>query len=196
MKSGFDSIKDIAEFFSYIVTTISLIGLWVTFILSRKQIHFSTMEKCINDFREIMKYSSDSPDEIDAKQYIDLVNEELFYLENNYLPLEVAIEWIDGMIDFLPFSLLKSHEFQKSETFKKINTTENANELLKNYPRVMKVIQLNDNICFNKIHLEVGDEKNRQGRREERDKLIFCMISKLNISFFIKLKFKRAIACR
>lgn len=38
-----------------------------------------------------------------SHEYIEFVNEEFFYLENDYLPLQVGIEWIDGMIDYLPF---------------------------------------------------------------------------------------------
>ena len=35
-------------------------------------------------------------------EYIDLVNEELFYFQNGFLPRVVAEEWLDGMIDMIP----------------------------------------------------------------------------------------------
>jgi hypothetical protein len=36
------------------------------------------------------------------KRYVDLCNEQLFYLWAKCLPDEVADEWLDGMIAFLP----------------------------------------------------------------------------------------------
>jgi hypothetical protein len=33
---------------------------------------------------------------------MDLCNEELFYFQQRYLRREVALEWIEGMIQFLP----------------------------------------------------------------------------------------------
>lgn len=35
-------------------------------------------------------------------RYVDLVNEEIFYMQHKYLPDEICLEWIDGIIDFLP----------------------------------------------------------------------------------------------
>jgi hypothetical protein len=84
MDLGINTGKDIAEFISYIVTSLSLVGILLTYIWSKKQIHFSTMEKCINDFRNILQLKDEKNKEDLAWQYIDLVNEEFFYLEKNY----------------------------------------------------------------------------------------------------------------
>lgn len=51
MESGVKNFKDFAEIISYCVTAISLLGLWATYIFSKKQIHFTTMEKCVANFR-------------------------------------------------------------------------------------------------------------------------------------------------
>ena len=193
MGSGLESIKDYVEFLSYIVTSLTLIGLWTTFALSRKQIHFSAMEKCINDFREIDKSSNSTDQNSLAKQYIELVNEEFFYLKNNYLPIEVSVEWVDGMIDYLPF-IQKTGEFHKSKELNAFSDKQATNNLLRNYPRVRKVIQLEEHIDFEKL-LEMDDEKSDQVRKE-RDKLIFSMISNLNIGFWTKRRLKSAIGNR
>jgi hypothetical protein len=37
-----------------------------------------------------------------VRQYLDLCNEELFYFQNRYLPTEVEVEWLDGMLEFIP----------------------------------------------------------------------------------------------
>ena len=102
MEFGVKSYKDLLEFISYIFTSLSLIGILVAYIFSKKQIHFTVMQKCISDFREISRQKGSFDKEI-LSQYFELVNEEFFYTENNYLPIKVAIEWVDGMIDYLPF---------------------------------------------------------------------------------------------
>jgi len=195
MNSGINSCKDFAEFVSYIVITISLFGLWVSYLLSRRQIHFSVMEKCIKDFRDFDKSTSKLSELNRAKQYIELINEEFFYLENNYLPFVVSVEWIDGMIDYLPF-ILKNGEFKKSKDLKEFDTIEKTNKLLINYPRIRKVIQLNKLVNYDRIYLEVDNEEKRLLRRNERDKLIYYIISNLNIGYVTKCRLKRIIPKR
>ena len=167
MNSGINSCKDFAEFVSYIVITISLFGLWVSYLLSRRQIHFSVMEKCIKDFRDFDKSTSKLSELNRAKQYIELINEEFFYLENNYLPFVVSVEWIDGMIDYLPF-ILKNGEFKKSKDLKEFDTIEKTNKLLTNYPRIRKVIQLNKLVNYDRIYLEVDNEEKRLLKKRKR----------------------------
>ena len=195
MNSGINSCKDVAEFISYIVIIISLLGLWVTYLLSKRQIHFSVMEKCIKDFRDYEKGASELSELNRAKHYIELINEEFFYMENKYLPLVVSIEWIDGMIDYLPF-VMENDAFIKSNDLKGFDSIEKTNILLKNYPRIRKVIQINSVLKFELIHSEVDDENKRGLRRKERDKLIFFIISNLNIRITTKWCLKRIIAKR
>jgi hypothetical protein len=195
MNSGINSCKDFAEFVSYIVIIISLFGLWVSYLLSKRQIHFSVMEKCIRDFRDFEKSASKLSELNRAKQYIELINEEFFYLENNYLPVVVSIEWIDGMIDYLPF-ILGNGKFIKSNDLKELDSIEKTNKLLKNYPRVRKVIQINTSINFEWIHLAVDDESKRQLRQKERDKLIFSMITNLKNGYVTRLRLKKTISSR
>jgi len=155
------------------------------------------MTKCINDFREIEKEKLNRSDDIIAKNYIDLVNEEFFYVENSYLPLEVSIEWVDGMIDYLPFISIEG-EFRKSESFKIFDNLNTTNKLLMNYPRVFKAIKLRCEINFESIHsnITIEDEGAQKLRKLERDKLIFQMISNLNIGRLTRLTLKRTISQR
>ena len=46
-------LQDLLEIVSYLVTSVSLIGLWYAYIFSKKQIHFTAMDKCIKEFRQI-----------------------------------------------------------------------------------------------------------------------------------------------
>lgn len=195
MDSGINTGKDIAEFLSYLITSFSLIGLWITYALSKKQIHFSTMEKCTNDFRNVVLLKDEKTQEDLIWQYIDLVNEEFFYLEKNYLPLEVCIEWIDGMIDYLPFYNADG-KFENSENFPLLNDQSFAKIVMANYPRILRVIQLKKKIDFEAIRISPLTEENRQIRFEERNKLILLMISSLKISFWNKKFLRRKVARR
>ncbi|MDP1726945.1 MAG: hypothetical protein Q8M15_09195 [Bacteroidota bacterium] len=180
MDWGLKSYKDIAEFASYLVTSLSLMGLFIVYRFSKKQIHFSTMEKCINDFKELDNLDSKASQK-DIMKYIELVNEEFFYLENGYLQAAVAIEWIDGMIDFLPF-LDKSGNI-KNQRFELMVSGEVVNTYLINYPRVLNSIKLKTEIDFDKIHSSSFAE-----RKNERDKLITQIVSNLKLSRFALLK--------
>jgi hypothetical protein len=162
-------------------------------LISKKQIHFATMGKCISDFREFMKPTNLPYDEI-VEQYVDLVNEEFFYLENKYLPIDITIEWVDGMIDFLPF-FDKNGNYINSQYWPALTQAETI-RILNNYPRVLKSIQLKKTIDFSLIHLEILDNIDREKRKQERNKLIYEMISKLKISWWRKCRLEINIASR
>jgi hypothetical protein len=188
MENGIVTYKDLAEIISYIITSFSLIGLWIAYVLSKKQIHFTAMDKCINNYRNWMKFSDSPLDEI-ALEYIELVNEEFFYLENNYLPIEVCEEWIDGMIGFLPF-YTNDNEFIKSNLLEGLENEEWTNNILYEYPRVFKAIKLKKEIDFEKIKLGIIDKDNREIRKREREKLIYQIMTNLNISLSMRLRLK------
>lgn len=193
MESGIFNFKDLVEIISYFVTTISLLGLWATYIFSKKQIHFTTMEKCVSNFREISKWKG-MPCDISA-EYIEFVSEEFFYLENDYLPLKVSIEWIDGMIDYLPF-YDKNKVFIESNRLDTLKDQNNTVRLLRDYPRIRKAIQMRQEIDFKIVHISIENENDREKRRQERDKIIYSVIKNLNISWWKKINLKRKIANR
>lgn len=105
MPSGIDNLKDLLEVISFIATVIG--GIAILFAVrdystNRKQLNLSALESCITRFREnFIHLNHQSPEPL-VVEYIDLVNEELFYFQNRYLPKAVAREWIDGMIDAIP----------------------------------------------------------------------------------------------
>ena len=193
MEYGIENFKDLAEFISYCVTVIALLGLWATYHFSKKQIHFSVMEKCINNYRDMTKWTGLQCDF--SRDYIELVNEEFFYLENNYIPIEVGIEWIDGMIDYLPFFELNK-KFIESKRLELLKDKGSAKKILHDYPRVIKALQLSSDIDFDKIHLSIENKKDRKERRKERDKLIYDIMSNLKIGRWNKIKLQHKIAKR
>ena len=92
MQTGIENIKDLAELISYVIASVSLIGIWIAYAHSKKQIHFSAMDKFVKDFRDFQISGSDLEDER-ALEYIELVNEEFFYMENGYLPIELWLSF-------------------------------------------------------------------------------------------------------
>lgn len=187
MDSGINTWKEIFEIVCGLVTIFSLIGIWYSYTFSKKQIHFSTINKCINDFRDLIR-NIDLNTEKAGFQYIDLVNEEFFYLEKGYLPLEISIEWIDGMIDHLPF-ITADGTFRGNNKIRYFETELSTNVLIYEYPRVYKTIKLTELIDFEKIYLIPVSDENLKMRRLERNKLILFMISNLDLS---KSKKRRA----
>jgi hypothetical protein len=193
MEFGIKNIKDLAEIISYCVTTISLLGLWATYVFSKKQIHFATMETCIANFREITKFTGMSNDF--SSEYVEFVNEEFFYIENDYLPLDVGIEWIDGMIDYLPF-YDKNKVFIESTRLTALKDKNATIKILHSYPRVRKAIQLSEKINFEIVHLSVENKDDREKRRKERDKIIYNVLKNLKIEWRKKICLKKKIASR
>lgn len=105
MPWGIDNLKDLLEVVSFIATVIG--GIAILFAVrdystNRKQLNLSVMESAIDRFRtHFIHLSHQSPEPL-VIEYIDLVNEELFYFQHDFLPKVVAREWIDGMIDLMP----------------------------------------------------------------------------------------------
>ena len=193
MELGINNFKDFAETVSYCVTTISLLGLWAAYSSSKKQIHFATMEKCVSNFKKITKRSGVPVDK--SAEYIEFVSEELFYFENGYLPLAVSIEWIDGMIDYLPF-YDKDKAFIASNRLDPLKSQDQAIKLLQDYPRIRKAIQMREAIDFEIVHISIENETDREKRRQERDKIIYAVIMNLKISWLRKARLKQKIAGR
>ena len=193
MEFGINNFKDFVETISYGVTTVSLLGLWATYISSKKQIHFTTMEKCVSNFKEIIKCSGSQSDK--SAEYIEFVSEELFYFENGYLPLAVSIEWIDGMIDYLPF-YDKNKVFIKSNRLDSLKNQDQTIRHLRDYPRIRKAIQMREEIDFEIAHVSIENENDREMRRQERDKIIYTVIMNLNIGWWKKFRLRQKIANR
>lgn len=108
------------------------------------------MEKCVSNFKEITKFTHVPCDK--SAEYIEFVSEELFYFENGYLPLTVSIEWIDGMIDYLPF-YDKNKVFIKSNRLDSLKNQDDTIRLLRDYLRIRKAIQMQQEIDFEIAHV-------------------------------------------
>lgn len=104
------------EAYASLFAGMALIGIPVTWLALRKEtkaLHHTVMISCIGRFQDIvddLAAIAKLAEGIDltadqqgvVRQYLDLCNEELFYFQNRYLPTEVEVEWLDGMLEFIP----------------------------------------------------------------------------------------------
>ena len=105
MELGIENLKDGLEVVSFMATLIGGIAILFAvrdYSINRKQLNLSALESCISRYREKFLMMNNQSSEQLVTEYIDLVNEELFYFEHQFLPKQVAEEWLDGMIDHLP----------------------------------------------------------------------------------------------
>jgi hypothetical protein len=102
-KVTIENIRDTVQTFAIVVGSLSLVVATVAYLLSRRGLQFNVMIACINRFQELLpSLDDDDVTERDVLRYMDLCNEELFYFQKKYLRKEVALEWIEGMLHFLP----------------------------------------------------------------------------------------------
>ena len=98
-----ENVRDAVQTFAVLAGSLSLVTATIAYLLSRKSLQFSVMIACIERFQDLLpSLDSDEVAERDVLRYLDLCNEELFYFKQRYLRNEVALEWIDGMVRFLP----------------------------------------------------------------------------------------------
>jgi hypothetical protein len=82
----------------------------ITLKFQKKEVHFSTVQKCIDDHRDILRNQQrckTNPNEVNeqlilVRDHLGLVNEELFYMKNGYLPRKLSKDWLMHMINFIP----------------------------------------------------------------------------------------------
>ena len=137
-------------------------------IINRKQLHLSTITKCIDSFRALGGIKRDTTDLEIIKEYVDIVNEELFYFQHKYIPKEVSKEWIDGMIDYLPITNTKFDILNQEHCIEYL--ANNRKDFLRDYPRIQNAFEVRGKYNFRLIYSV--DEKERLMRVEERKKLI------------------------
>ena len=160
-----DNWMEVTSVISNIATAIGVIVIlfaFYTYSVDKKHLNLNTITRCIDIYRN--KYLSIQPDNIELiKSYLDFVNEELFYFENNYLPKAIADEFIDGMIDIVPL-FNKYQEIINKGNGEYYNSIIN-DDLLSPYPRIKSAFTFKDNYEMTKIFSE--DKKIRDKARKK-----------------------------
>ena len=109
--------------------------------------------------------------------YLELTNEELFYFQHDYLPLEIAKEWIDGMIDFLPITNSKSEIINEHHCIKYF--VDHREEMFRGYPRIKHAFDLESGYVYDVNLLYDSSKELRKARITERKKLINEVLSNI-----------------
>jgi hypothetical protein len=145
MDWGVASAKDVIEVLAYLFQLLAAVTVLVairTYRTHRNQLSFDVITNCIVRFQDVLPSMMQDEDPVEKKraktQYVDLCNEQIFYFREKYLPDEVADEWLDGMIDYLPLfdEEGKVHPESRSRTIEP--------GLLADYPRIRGAFIIED----------------------------------------------------
>lgn len=150
------------------ITTCTVIFTFYQLKVNQKQLHLSTITKCIMDFRNLGILSKETNDPVVLNHYIDFTNEELFYFQHKYIPREVSKEWIDGMVAFIPITNPKHEILNADYCIKQLALQ--RNKFLKGFPRVQNAFEISGEYDFDLIYCR--DEDQRLESARERKKLI------------------------
>jgi hypothetical protein len=139
-----EKVITITGFISNLATIVGIAALVYTYrdtILGKKALNLDVMVYCINRFTALVSELNNPKISEDAlKSYIELTNEELFYISKKYLADEVALEWIDGMIEFIPLYNCKNQLINGNAKLDK----HKWEQATKGYPRIIHFSTEND----------------------------------------------------
>ncbi len=121
--------SDQAGFYDLIVSMLTFLAVTIGLLsirFQKKEIRFSTIQKCVNDHRNILrnqqKYSIKNKGKnehlILLRDHLGLITEELFYMREGYLPKNLSLNWLRHMIEFVPIKQGKRvlNKFQIEES--------------------------------------------------------------------------------
>jgi hypothetical protein len=160
------------------LTTCAIVFAVIQININKKQLFFSTIAKCVSDYRSLGEINKLTNDPNTISKYVDLTNEELFYFQNKYIPKIIMMEWIDGMIDFMPIT--NSYGVIINNDACIAYLAEKRAILFKNYPRIRYAFEVKNHYDFSLIYSEVEDQGSKSAK--ERLKLIKEILK--NVSAF------------
>ncbi len=150
------SLFEILSLSISLVTTLALILAVRQIRINRQQLYLSTIAKCIEDFRKLGDIDKDTTDRKLLWKYIDLVSEELFYFQYDYIPQNVSIEWIDGMFDYLPVTDLNGAVLNSNNCIKILSRE--IDTFFISFPRIRNSFEIKGIYNFSIIYSEDKDK--------------------------------------
>lgn len=158
---------ELTRYILELVSYISIILGLVIFIHYKKQLNFDVVSNCMVRFQGLLENESGKIKHL--KKYADLCNEQLFYIQNRYIKKEIALEWIDGMSDFLP--LYKNNNFNENinNNSQCLFNGENLN-LINGYDRITHTFNISENVDF---ELNNGDLEGNEKLENNRKKTVY-----------------------
>ncbi len=126
--------------------------------INRNQLYSNTIIRCLDSFQEI-DITQETIDEKQIRRYIDLIGEELFYIQKGFIPEEVALEWIDGMIEFIPLTHGNKEILNKNNCI--FHLFQNQAKLLQSYPRIKTAFRVTTWYNESVVYGEHGNERGK-----------------------------------
>lgn len=153
---------------SNVVTTLGLVGVAAFFYSKRRnliQFQFSVMLSCVERFQKLFPELLGKEKDIwRIREYIDLANEELFYFQRGYIPKEVIVEWLDGMLLYLPVYVLGSALPVNYELLPYPEIHDQ--KLLAGYPRLKKAFKIESALLSKELGGKLTGELKRKVIKE------------------------------
>jgi hypothetical protein len=171
MESGINTYKDLIEIIASILTGLGFIAIVFgvfSYKLSKKQLNFSVMARCIQVYHDKFASISNKSKIEDIKAYIEFVNEQLFYFESKYIAEPIAKEWIDGMIELIPIYDSNNKLLNSAHSLKSVV----SHNMFQSYTRVRNAFTVKHDYDFQLIYANAIQRNEILERGKERKKLI------------------------
>ncbi len=180
-----------------IVIPITIICAIVGLYYNKKQIQFNTMSKCVDAYRKIVRRQQrrkcrKKQSMINALDHLGLVNEELFYIQEKYLPNDAAFRWLKNIIYFVPIYSTYGELANKL-------LLKNAVELKDIYPKHKKeYLASASKFSYIKTYLNIRkSESPISGRQKDIENVAFEILENMGRKRLVRtLKLKRALRHR
>lgn len=105
------SLHELLEMFAFIsliVGGFSVFYLWKADLLAKQTTHFRTINSCMKEYANKAYNLNNLASIADSKErekllyeYLILVQEEIYYIKNNFIPDSMAMIWLKGIINVL-----------------------------------------------------------------------------------------------
>lgn len=154
---------------------IGFIALYLSHQQNHKHFSFTVMISCVDRFHKLIPLINDGKDNSSLKQYIDLTSEEFFYFQQNYIPKDVIVEWLDSIINYFPL-YVKNVTVPINFDYIPYQSI-HSDALLAGYPRLRKAFLLHGNYDASIIY-----DRENIGYRKSRKELIKEVARNLNIT--------------
>ncbi|MFZ6050755.1 hypothetical protein [Halocola ammonii] len=138
MEHGFTTWKDIIVVLVNVLGVAAIIIAVQSYRLKQKSNYFQVVNNLVNKYQDNFLAQNYFDNET-RKKFIDFVNEELFYIQYGYVPLPIAVEWIDGMLDVLPVINNGKQYFTNPNS---LFNSKIEDDILKTYPRIKRALSI------------------------------------------------------
>jgi hypothetical protein len=190
----------VTDLIPIIISAFTLFQVIVAFIIIRiidhRNLQLKIMQDCIDQYRKIVNGKAISEDNVHA--FLEIINEEIYYLEKGFIPKDIESEWLTNMINYLPiFSFDKKNKVNFNspvnskilECRDSIFAKKEWLEQLIPYPRIIKLIVINMKVEKISVSDTIDQEyKDFAKINKWKENIKKEMIKNMNKNRFLKIK--------